>query len=94
MKKAKQTYQNKVHDHQKAKEATIRAEGEQQTQSSQPTQKLSSSGTGSGLGSVLYTSSANKVDKKKKQEEDSNQKVIPCSTIVSISFILLVCQIC
>ena len=78
MKKAKQTYVTKVHDHQKAKEAAMKAEEEQQTQqSSQTATKLSSSG--STIGSVLYSTGSGKLDKKKKQEEDSNLKVKLCS---------------
>ena len=78
MRKAKQNYQTKVHEHQKAREAAIKAEEDQQNQQAGQGAplKLSSSGAGSTFSSVLHSSSGSgKVDKKKKQEEDSSQKV-------------------
>ena len=69
MKKAKQQYQTKVQEYQKAKEAAIRAEGEQQNQQFQQSQQHR---YGAGM---LYPS-VGKMEKKKKLEEDTNLKVI------------------
>ena len=75
MKKAKQSYYVKMQEYQKAREAALKAEGEQQLGQGQQTPKMSGSTSSSGLAGAFYSSSAGKVDKKKKQEEDSNAKV-------------------
>ncbi|XP_078488497.1 rho GTPase-activating protein 45 isoform X1 [Ciona intestinalis] len=76
MKKAKQTYQVKIQEYHKAKEAAIKAETEQSQQSnpSHPAKHGAISQT-TTLGSVLYSAAASgKMEKKKRQEEDTNLK--------------------
>nr|XP_018668445.1 rho GTPase-activating protein 45 isoform X2 [Ciona intestinalis] len=76
MKKAKQTYQVKIQEYHKAKEAAIKAETEQSQQSnpSHPAKHGAVSQT-TTLGSVLYSAAASgKMEKKKRQEEDTNLK--------------------
>lgn len=73
MKKAKQSYFTKMQEYQKAKEAAVKAEEEQGGQGQQGPKV---SGTSSAALSALYSGSvAGKVDRKKKQEEDTNLKV-------------------
>ena len=94
MKKAKQSYNAKMQEYQKAKEAAIKAEGEQQqVGQSQQAIKMSSSASSSTLGAVL--SGTGKVDKKRKQEEDLFNKVCERSevqiycTLTSIGYLNL-----
>lgn len=78
MKKMKTYYTARVQEHQKAKGAAMKAEGDQQTAQPQANVKLSGSGAGSTFGAVLLaaSSTSSKVDKKKKQEDDANTKVL------------------
>ena len=73
MKKAKQTYQTRVVEYQKAKEAAIKAEGDQMNQQTNAAQQ--SHRPPLSVGSLYPTSSSGKMDKKKRLEEDTNLKV-------------------
>ena len=77
MKKMKNNYNARVQEHQKAKDAAIKAEGGQQPSQLQATAKPGGSGTGPSFGSAFLGtgSNTNKVDKKKKQEDDASSKV-------------------
>ncbi|CAK8685604.1 unnamed protein product [Clavelina lepadiformis] len=72
MKKAKQTYQTRVVEYQKAKEAAIKAEGDQMNQQTNAAQQ--SHRPPLSVGSLYPTSSSGKMDKKKRLEEDTNLK--------------------
>ena len=77
MRKAKQNYHAKMHEYRKAREASLKAEGDQQVALQPP--KMSNSASSSALGG-FYASSSAKVDKKRKQEEELNAKVRLTST--------------